>query len=308
MGSPDFTIDVLMLLQLNGHHITAVYTRPDKPAGRGREALPPPIKTAALALGLPVIQVANFKEPQAVEQLRDFKPQAIVVAAYGQLLPQSVLDIPQYGCLNIHPSLLPEYRGPSPVTAAILGGKEFAGVSVMLLDAGMDSGPVFYRSQIPLLDEDTAASLTPKLFKIGAGMLLEVMAQLSGGNIKPQKQDGSLATITGEVEKSDGLIEWNLPAVQIWRQVRAYQPWPEAYTVWQGKQLKIKEAVPLKTADKLEPGRVMPISSAAPGIGFAVGSAEGILGIKTVQIEGKRAMSAAEFLRGQKDFIGLKLG
>jgi methionyl-tRNA formyltransferase len=308
MGSPDFTIDVLKKLMLNGQDIAAVYTKPDKPAGRGRESLPPPIKTAAIALGLPVVQVVSFKEPQAVEQLESFKPQAIVVAAYGQLLPQSVLDITKYGCLNIHPSLLPEFRGPSPVVSAILSGKEFAGVSVMRLDAGMDSGPVFCRSQVPILEEDTSASLTPRLFNIGAGMLLEVLAQLAGGKIEPLPQDHGLATITREIEKADGLIDWNQPAIKIWRQVRAYQPWPEAFTFWQGKQLKIKEAVPMKVGDALEPGRVALIPSMPPGVGFVVGSGEGALGIKTLQIEGKKAMSALEFLRGQKDFIGAKLG
>jgi methionyl-tRNA formyltransferase len=308
MGSPEQAVFPLEQLLLNGHRIEAVYTRPDKPAGRGREILSTPVKRAALARDLPVVQVPSLKAPAAAEQLAAFKPEAIVVAAFGQLLPQTVLDIPRYGCLNVHPSLLPKYRGAAPVISSILAGDDFAGVSVMRLDAGMDSGPVFSRAQVPVLLNDTAESLTPRLFHIGTQILLEVLAQLPAGKIVPRPQDAALATYTGEIAREAGKIDWRLTAAEIGRMARAYQPWPEAYTFWQGKQITIKEAVVLPAADELAPGKVAALPQNAAGAAFAVGTGGGRLGVIRLQIAGKKALSAAEFLRGQRDFLGAVLG
>jgi methionyl-tRNA formyltransferase len=310
MGSPEFAVPALQLLVLNGHQIAAVYTRPNKPAGRGRALIAPPIKAAALSWNLPVIQVPGFKNPEAVEQLARLKPEAVVVAAFGQILPQAVLEIPCYGCINIHPSLLPQYRGPSPVAAAILAGDEMAGVSVMRLDAGMDTGPVFSQAQIPVLAHDTAASLTARLFQIGARMLLEVLAFLPSGRLIPEPQNAVGASYSRELTREDGRIDWKLTSVEIWRRVRAYQPWPEAYATWQGKQLKIIEAMPLERQPTPEAGRVVSLTPAAgqPQAAFGVGTGDGVLGVLKVQVEGKRAMSAEEFLRGQRDFMGSMLG
>jgi methionyl-tRNA formyltransferase len=309
MGSPEFAVSPLQQLILNGHQIAAVYTQPDKPAGRGRVSTAPPIKQAALAWNLPVVQEPTLKRPEAIDSLAGLRPEAIVVAAFGQILPPAVLGIPVYGCLNIHPSLLPRYRGPSPVPAAILAGDEFAGVSVMRLDASMDTGPIFSRAQIPVLPQDTAGSLTTRLFEIGARMLTEILAVLPEGKLMPEPQDPDQASYTGEITREEGKIDWKLSALEIWRRVRAYQPWPEAFTFWQGKQLKIIEAVPLLTQESPEAGRVVArFPSTGSGAVVGVGTAEGILGILRVQIEGKRPMTAAEFLRGQKDFVGSVLG
>jgi methionyl-tRNA formyltransferase len=309
MGSPEIAISPLELLLANGHHIAAVYTRPDKPAGRGRESTSTPIKQAALSWELPVIQVPSLKRPEAIEQLARLKPEAIVVAAFGQILPQTVLDIPCYGCLNIHPSLLPGFRGPSPVPAAILAGNDFAGVSVMRLDAGMDTGPVFSRAQIPILSYDTAGSLTSRLFQIGGRVMLEVLAVLPGGKLLPEPQDPAQASYSRTINKEDGKIDWKLTAEEIWRRVRAYQPWPEAYTSWQGKQIKIIEAVPLTERETPGVGRVIPwpLTGSSNQPAFGVGTGKGILGVLKVQIEGKRALPAAEFIRGQRDFMGALL-
>jgi methionyl-tRNA formyltransferase len=301
MGSPQFAIPVLRLLKLNGHDIAAVYTRPDKPAGRGREPAAPPLKTAALDLGLTVVQVGGFKAPDSVRQLADFMPQAIIVAAFGLILPQSVLDIAPFGCINVHPSLLPQYRGPSPVISALLAGDQFAGVSVMQLDAGMDSGPILARAQLAVSDNDDAVILTAKLFEIGARMVLETLAVVPSGKIRPEPQNGALATFTREIVKEDGRIDWQSSAIAIWRQVRAYQPWPQAYCHWQGKQIKILQALPLTASPVLEPGRIVTVAD--PSL-LAVATGSGLLGVKSLQIEGKRAMSAAEFMRGQRDFVG----
>jgi methionyl-tRNA formyltransferase len=309
MGSPEFAIPPLEKLVLNGHQVMAVYTRPDKPAGRGRELAATPVKNAALSLGLPVIEEPSLKKPEAIERLAGLKPEAVVVAAFGQLLPQDALDIPCYGCLNIHPSLLPKYRGPSPVPAAILAGDEFAGVSIMRLDARMDTGPVFTRAQIPVLKQDTAFSLTSRLFLIGAWMLMQTLAELEYGKALPEPQNDAQATYTGELSRQDGLIDWKTSATDIWRHVRAYQPWPQAYTIWQGKQVKIIEASPLRTQQAPGPGRVVALKNdkSEGAIALGIGTGDGVLGVLRLQIEGKRPMSADEFLRGQRDFIGAEL-
>lgn len=310
MGSPEYAVSPLRQLIRDGHEIAAVYTRPDKPAGRGRDPLAPPLKRAALEFGLQVVQVPGFKPPGVLEQMAGWRPQAIVVAAFGQILPQAVLDLPEYGCLNIHPSLLPKYRGASPVPAAILAGDDYAGVSLMRLDAGMDTGPVFSRAQIPVLPWDTAGSLTGKLFQIGAFMLTSILAELPGGQRRPLPQNEAEASYTREITKEEGRIDWSLSAQEIWRRVRAYQPWPETYTTWQGKQLKIIEAVPLAADKPCQPGTILilPSNPDQAGAVFGVGTGQGILGVLKVQIEGKRVMSAGEFLRGQRDFSGSRLG
>jgi len=307
MGSPEMAVFPLEQLLLNGHQITAVYTRLDKPAGRGRDMLATPVKRAALAWNLPAVQLPSLKQPEAAAQLAAFKPEVVVVAAFGQLLPQAVLDIPCYGCLNIHPSLLPQYRGASPVISTLLAGDQFAGVSVMRLDAGTDTGPVFTRAQVPVLFNDTAESLTPRLFRIGAQLLLEVLAELPSAKMMPSPQNDALATYTSEIAREDGKIDWQRTAEEIGRMVRAYQPWPEAYTFWMGKQLFIKEAVLLPAAEDLAPGKVAALPQNAAGAAFAVGTGSGRLGVIKLQTAGKKPMSATEFLRGQRDFIGAVL-
>jgi methionyl-tRNA formyltransferase len=287
---------------LNGHQIVAVYTPPDKPAGRGLEPAPSPIKKAGQSWNLPVIQVSSLKKPEAVGQLAELKPEAIVVAAFGQILPPEVLAIPCYGCLNIHPSLLPKYRGPSPVPAAFLAGDAFAGVSIMLLDAGMDSGPIFARAQLPILPFDDAQSLLSKLFQVGGRMLTQVLSLLPEGRLLPEPQNGAEASYTSEVSKEVGKVDWSQPAASIWHKVRAYSPWPGAYTYWQGKKLKLIEVVALPGANGPQPGLVVSLPPPTPGVGVVTGN--GVLGVRRLQIEGKRVMSVEEFLRGQRNFIG----
>jgi methionyl-tRNA formyltransferase len=305
MGTPEFAVPPLEHLVFDGYEVVAVYTQPDKAAGRGQRLVVSPIKQAALNLNLPVVQPASFKEAGAVAQLASFQPEVIVLAAYGQLLPQSVLDIPPCGCINIHPSLLPRYRGASPIAAVIIGGDEFTGVSVMLMDRGLDTGPVLAQAQIPILRQDTTGSLTAKLSRIGAQLVLDVLPRWREGELKPQPQDESQATYSKMLSKEDGEIDWHGPAVDIWRRVRAFQPWPGCFTLWQGRQLKILEAVLLPKGEALEVGRVIALNQGEAA--FGVNTGDGILGVLRVQLEGKRAMSSAEFLRGQRQFIGTVL-
>ena len=305
MGAPEFAIPCLEHLILNRHEVVAVYTQPDKPAGRGRYPVSTPEKKAAEAFNLPVIQPVNLRSADATAELAGFRPDVIVVAAFGQIMPQAVLDIPRHGCINVHFSLLPRFRGASPVSAAILAGDEFAGVSIMLMDRGLDTGPILTRAAIPVSARDTTGSLTFKLSQVAARLLQEVLSRWLRGQITPQAQDETAATLSGSISKEEGEIDWNLPAVDLWRQVRAFHPWPGSYTSWQGKQLKIIEAVPLPEAGTGKVGQVVALKKEAAAFGVCTG--KGILGVLTVQIEGKRAMSAFEFLRGQRQFTGTVL-
>lgn len=307
MGTPEFAIPALEYLLCSEYELVAVYTQPDRPVGRGRAPAPPPVKKAALDHGIDVLQPATFKEPVEVGRLAALKPDVAVVAAYGQILPRSVLDVPEYGCLNIHPSLLPSYRGATPIPAAILAGDEDTGVTIMLLDAGMDTGPTLSQFVVEIEPGDTAASLTAKLADAGARLLGETLPLWLDRLITPRPQDESLASYTSPITKEDGLVDWRLAAVDIWRRVRAFYPWPGCYTHWRGKLLRINEAVPLDRKGGLAPGRVVALESGLPAV-VGVETGEGILGLISIQLEGKRAIPASEFLRGQRGFVGDILG
>ena len=306
MGTPYFAIRPLEELAGNGYDVIAVYTQPDRPMGRGRVVDEPPVKKAALKLNLNVIQPENLKSTEEISRLVELKPDAIVVAAYGQILRQTVLDIPPFGCINIHPSLLPVYRGMSPVPSAILNGDEFTGVSIMLLDKGVDTGPVLERAQIPVAAQDNTGLLMEKLSRLGAQLLLDTLPRWFNKTITPQSQNNANATYTKTLTKEAGKIDWNLSAMELWRRVRAYQPWPGCYTQWQGKQLKIIEAIPLIGDGNVEPGKVVAVKHESAAFGIRCG--DGILGVIKVQMEGKKIMTADEFLRGQKQILGAVLG
>lgn len=306
MGSPAFAVPPLARLADEGFDIAAVYTRPDKPAGRGRALAAAPVKTAAQSLGLEVRQPAGLRPPEVAAALAALRPDAVVVAAYGQILPPAVLAVPRLGCVNIHPSLLPRFRGASPVASAILAGDEFTGVTIMLMDEGLDTGPVLIRAQIPIAAPDTTGALTDKLSRVGAGLLLEALSGLARGQLAPRLQDNAQATYCRPIAKEQGEIDWRLPAVEIWRRVRAYQPWPGAYTRWRGRKLDVIAAAPLTLVPNHLPGTIVP--SPAPEHGFSVVTGEGALGISQVKLEGRRAVAATEFVRGQRDFIGAALG
>ncbi len=303
MGTPEFAVLPLRRLVLGGYQVATVYTRPDSPAGRGRRLVPSPVKEAAQALSLTVVQPVSLKKAEAVAELAGFQPDLIVVAAFGQILPRAVLELPRFGCINVHASLLPRHRGASPVVAAILAGDDFTGVSIMLMDEGLDTGPVLTRAQVPISDRDNTGSLSSKLSLVSAHLLLDALPSWARGEISPRPQDEACATYAGMITKEAGEIDWRLPALDIWRRVRAYSPWPGCYTWWQGKALKIIEAEPLTGAGGVLAGQVVARSRS----GFGVGTGDGILGVLTVQMEGKRAMLSEEFLRGQRQLVGAVL-
>jgi methionyl-tRNA formyltransferase len=305
MGSPEFAVPSLEQLVLNGYEVAAVYVQPDRPAGRGRLLAEPPVKSAALKLGLTVIQPETLRTPEVITRLAAFTPDVIVVCAYGQILPKGVLEIPPYKCLNVHFSLLPKYRGASPVAAALLAGDEFSGVTIMLLEPRLDTGPVLAQAAVGISPADDAGTLTSKLGSVGASFLLEALTAWRRNEIRPFPQDENKATYFSQIKKGDGLIDWSLSAPDIARRVRAFNPWPGCYTMWRGKQLKILAAEPLPQTESPGPGLV----ALLPGRGdeLIIGAGKGALKVLRLQLEGKKAVSAAEFLRGQRNFIGEKL-
>ena len=303
-GSPAEAAESLKSLISEGHNIAAVYTRPDRRAGRGRASTPTPVKTMALENGLPVCTPARLQNnEQEFAQLADAHADVFVVVAYGRILPPEILSIPPMGVVNVHPSLLPQYRGPSPVVTAILDGQAQTGVTVMLLDEGMDTGPILAQSPpVQLNGTEKGASLQALLFKEGAAMLPAVLKGLQDGSITPTPQDDALATVTGLLDRSDGEIDWSLSAEQIGRMVRAYDPWPGTFTTWNGKGLKILDAE-LTNESRDDPGKV----SVTDGR-LIVGTGSESLEITRLQLEGRRSVTTPDFLRGQPQITGATLG
>jgi methionyl-tRNA formyltransferase len=315
LGTPAFAVPSLRRLAAEGFEIAAVYTQPDRPSGRGRHPAPPPVKTAALELGLNVRQPESLRDPAVLAEMAALSPEAGVGVAYGQILRQEVLDIPSRGVLNIHPSLLPRHRGASPIPAAILAGDSETGVTIILMDAGMDSGPVLAQRRIPIQDSDTTGTLMAGLAEVAAGLLAETLPRWLRGDIQPQPQDDSQVTKAPLLKKEHGVIDWSLPAAEIWRRVRAYNPWPGAYTTVEGALLHVWEAWPLADGDR-PPGTVTELTpeqrAGLPGgtgtEAFGVTTGDGILAVLVAQREGRRALPAGEFLRGMRGFVGHRLG
>ncbi len=315
-GSPREAAGSLEALILAGHDVVAVYTRPDRRAGRGRTNTPTPVKKFAESQDLPVFSPASLRDNTGErDRMESANADVFVVVAYGRILPADILQVPQMGVVNVHPSLLPLYRGPSPVVAAILDGQKQTGVTVMLLDEGMDTGPVLAQSPpVRLTGRERAARLQARLFKEGAAMLPTVLAGLQDGTTVPSPQDDSKATVTRLLKRSDGEIDWAKSAEQIDRMVRAYDPWPGTFTSWNGRGLKILDVEPMSEAV------AGPATEPGPGPGqekgkivirdgrLIIGTGTGPLEITRLQLEGRQAVSADDFQRGQPEFDGATLG
>ena len=300
MGTPRFAVPSLRQL-VESHDVVAVVTAPDRPAGRGRRVRASPAKEAALDSGIAVLQPDSFKEENEVDRIRALEPDIIVVAAYGQILPGPVLEIPPHGTVNVHPSLLPRHRGASPVASSILAGDPETGVTLILMDQGVDSGPILAQRAVAIRESDTQASLTDRLAAIAADLLAETLPVWMSGRLEPRPQDKSQATFTKRLAKGDGKIDWRREATAIARQVRAYHPWPGAFTNWNGRQFKVIAAH--EVAGGGEPGTVVDADG-----GAAIVAGEGRLALEEVQLEGRRAMKIAQFLRGHPGFVGARLG
>ena len=305
MGTPQIATPALDALASNpAVAVVAAVTPPDRRRGRGQILEPTPVKRRALELGIPVMQPPTLRDPDAVSALASYRPDLIVVAAYGLLLPPAVLDLPPLGCLNLHPSLLPRHRGPAPVAGAILAGDDITGVSVMRLDAGMDTGPIIAQRERPIAPDDDAATLTAALFADGAALLNEIIPQWAAGAIPAIPQDDSQATYTVKIERAAGRADWTLPATQLARMQRAYTPWPGLYTRWDDQELKLLAVSALPGGgDGVAPGVVM----ASNNIPIAIGTGEGLLAAHTLQLEGRRAADAGDLARGYPGLVGARL-
>lgn len=300
MGSPEFALPSLQALA-ERYPLAGVVTQPDRPAGRGRALTPPPVRLLAERLGLPVIQPQRLRDPQAMDQLRAWAPDLIVVAAFGQILRPELLALPERGCLNVHASLLPRWRGAAPVQAAILNGDRETGVSIMAMDAGVDTGAVLSQRATPIAPDENAGSLTARLAELGAALLIETLPPYLSGELLPRPQNESRATYAPMLKKDDGRLDFTRPAEELARRVRAFNPWPGAFTTWQGQRLKIlrAHAVEIDRTDGRAPGRAT-VHEGLP----ALIAGRGLLVLDEVQPAGKRAMPGRLFLQGARGWAG----
>jgi len=296
MGSPDFAVPTLEALAAH-YPLVGVVTQPDRPAGRGRDLVPPAVKSAALRLGLPVLQPEKLRLPAAMEQLRAWAPDLIVVAAFGQILRPEVLDLPRYGCINVHASILPRWRGAAPIQAAILAGDTETGITIMKMDPGVDTGPVLSRRYLPISAEDTAGTLFEKMAPIGAKLLTETLPHYLSGELQPMPQAEEGVTYAPMLKKEDGHLDFSRPAVELERRVRAFNPWPGTFFDWSGTILKVLKASCSKEKSPGAGSRL--IVEAGP----AIGTSEGILILEEVQPAGKKPMPGKAFLVGARHWI-----
>ncbi len=300
MGTPQFAVLPLRALVAAGHDIAGVVTRIDKPSGRNRILTAPPVKLAAQEAGLTVYQPRRVREPEFIETLRKINPAAIVVSAYGQILPKEILSLPKYGCINIHASLLPAYRGAAPINWAVIRGETRTGITIMQMDEGMDTGAILLQESIPIDPRDTAGTLTEKMARLGATMIAAALPLIETGKLAPVVQDGSKATLAPILKKEDGLVDWTMPAVDIHNRVRGLSPWPGAYTFLDGKIVKLIETETASGAG--EPGLVFLSDRNV----LTVCTGSGLLRIIRIQPEGKRPMNSGEFLQGHRGIVGKK--
>lgn len=314
MGTPDFAVGPLKAIIEAGHEVLAVVTQPDRPKGRSGKLICSPVKELALEYDIPVLQPEKIKRAEAVEELKKYPADIFVVAAFGQILSQEILDMPRYGCICIHASLLPHLRGASPIQHSILMGDKESGITIMQMDAGIDTGDILYQRSVPILNSDTGGSLFDKLSKLGSEMIVEVLPKIENGEITPVVQDESRADYAGMLNKSMGKIDFGSDAVVIERQIRGLDPWPGAYTSYGDKNLKIWHAGAVSTLpddpyrdekkDKDAPGTIIEVLKDA----VYVRTGSGILRIDELQLEGKKRMRVRDFLLGYKINVGERLG
>lgn len=307
MGTPGFAVPALQTLLRNNYEVAAVVTQPDKPGGRGKKLRPTPVKVAALSAGLTVYQPEKVRERDFIDVLKVLNPDIVVVAAFGQILPAEILDLPPHGCINIHASLLPAYRGAAPIHRAIINGEQKTGVTIMQMDSGLDTGAMLLQGEVPIGPEDTVGFVHDRLAQLGGRLLLETLEQIKSGRVRSIPQDDQLSCYAAMLTREDELIDWNRDAVAIKNQVRGLNPWPGARTTMLDQLLKIWRVSVVEG---------YPAGSAAPGQLLVTGGNEcilvqtgnGVLRIDELQLQGKKRMQVAEFLRGHRLVAGSSLG
>lgn len=306
MGTPDYAAGALRALLKTGHEVVLAVTQPDKPKGRSGEPVRTPVKICAQEAGIPVMQPRRIKNPEAVAGLKAYPADLYIVAAFGQILSQEILDIPRLGCLNIHASLLPKYRGASPIQHAIIDGEKETGITIMRMDAGIDTGDMLYKKSIPIEADDNYETLHDKLTALGGEAITEALALLEQGKLIPEKQDDALSCYAPLIEKEFGRLDFTKSAVALDRLIRGVTPWPSAFTSYRRKQLKIWRAVPELSVNSFarEPGEIVKVENGA----VTVATGEGALRILELQLEGKKRMSSQDFLRGVRMQPGEVLG
>jgi len=302
-GTPEFAVPPLEALRAAGHDLVAVYTQPDRPAGRGQALTQSPVKRRALEFGLAVEQPATLRTPDAVERLRTLDADLMVVVAYGLILPQAVLDVPRLGCWNIHASLLPRWRGAAPIQRAVQAGDAVTGVTIMQMEAGLDTGPMLLARETPIGARELAGELHDRLSRLGAEAIVAAIDEWQAGRITPTAQPAAGVTYAAKLSKAEARIDWSQPAVVIDRLVRAFNPWPVAETIWDGRQLRVWQSEPEPSSVPAAPGTVLESS----GGRIVVATGDGALRLLHVQAAGRRAMSAAEFLNAHS-LAGARLG
>lgn len=304
MGTPDFAVAPLEAILKAGHEVTAVVTQPDKQQGRGKEMKMTPVKECALRHGIPVLQPAKLKEPEAIEELGKYPADIYVIAAFGQLLTEEILNMPRFGCINIHASLLPAYRGAAPIQWVIINGEKKTGVTIMQMAKGLDTGDMLLKKEVAIDEKETGESLHDKLMAAGAELIVEALPKIEKGEIVPVKQDDRLSCYAKRLSKDMGRIDFQKDALSIERLIRGLNSWPSAYTLYKGKTLKLWEADVVPMKENREPGSVVQVAKDY----FDVATKEGALRIKSLQLEGKKRVSARDFLLGYEVVCGMKLG
>jgi len=303
MGTPEIAAATLESLFESRDLLVGVVTQPDRPSGRGQRPVRSPVRKLAEAHGVPVIAPEKIRAPEVLETLRVWRPQIIVVVAYGRILPKTILDLPPYGCLNVHYSLLPKYRGAAPAAWTIINGEEQGGVTTMKLVEKMDAGAIYLQEPLPLAPDETTGSLQKKLTPIGSRLLAETLGRLKEGSLIPREQDGSQASLAPMLKKEDGLIDWRRAAVEIERRVRGFDPWPGSFTYLNGRLLKVHRTM-IITENRGEPGEIIRADSG----GFWVATSAGIIGLEEVQLENKKKLPGTEFIKGARIRAGDRLG
>ncbi|MCL6457312.1 MAG: methionyl-tRNA formyltransferase [Gorillibacterium sp.] len=308
MGTPDFAVTSLVTLLEEGYNVIAVVTQPDRPQGRKRVLTPTPVKAAAVGLGIPVLQPERLRRPEAIAEVAALQPDLIVTAAYGQILPKAILDLPRYGCINIHGSLLPKYRGGAPIQYAVMNGEAVTGVTIMYMAEGLDTGDMLTKVEVPITDEDTAGTLFTKLSVEGAALLRHTLPELLAGKLQAEPQNEADATYAPTIKREDERIDWEQSARKVFNQIRGLNPWPVAFTLLNGEVFKVQASHLPATGSAIPLGTVAGTVLRANGSGIEVATGAGTLLLTEVQPAGKKAMEAAAFCRGGGIRLGTILG